>query len=581
MKTKTLLVSFMALIAVNLAWSAGSKRVGDFALLDHQGYFHNAAYYDNYKAIALLVQANDSKATVKALPQFQALASGHEEAVKFFLLNPTGNQSRESVAKQATKYDTDLPILIDHSQLVAEAMGIEHTGEAILFSPKTFTVLYRGDVAGLAKAIDNVLADAPVATPYVATAGDAISYPAMVAHKKSPLSYTKDVAPILAENCARCHREGGIGPFAMNSHAMIQGWAPMIREVVMAKRMPPGQVDPHVGDIINTYALSPEQSQTLVHWIEAGAKKDGDIDPLTQLEWPESVWAFGEPDLIINVPPQDIPATGVLDYIRVTVPIEGLEEDRWVRASQYVAGDRSVLHHTLNRIIPPGAEERRRGFVDGDDNDDEPSITAYIPGADPYHEPPNTGGLLRKGSKISLQLHYTTNGKATTDASRIGVWFYPKGVVPEERMSGQCACIFTPNWVKIPPYEADHEMTRAVTLPKDAYLYSMTPHMHFRGKRMRFYAEYPDGNKEEILNIAKYNYAWQMAYTLREPKFLPAGTKMIAVGAFDNSEQNKANPDPAREVPWGQQSWDEMFFGAMRWKFAESKENAEKVSSRD
>jgi hypothetical protein len=139
-------------------------------------------------------------------------------------------------------------------------------------------------------------------------------------------------------------------------------------------------------------------------------------------------------------------------------------------------------------------------------------------------------------------------------------------------MSGACACIFTRGWVEIPPYVADHEMKQEVTVPKDAYLYSMLPHMHFRGKRMRFYAEYPNGKVEEVLNIARYNYNWQLDYELAEPKLLPAGTKLRAVAAFDNSKQNKANPDPSRAVPWGQQSWDEMMFGTATFKFVDQSE---------
>ena len=274
-----------------------------------------------------------------------------------------------------------------------------------------------------------------------------------------------------------------------------------------------------------------------------------------------------EPDLIVKVPPQDIPATGVLDYIRVVVPIEGLDRDRYVKASQYIAGDRTVLHHTLNSLLPPGAKQEG-GFLGGGDPN-AARITAYIPGAQPQHEPPNTGGLLKKGSTLALQLHYTTNGKATTDASEIGLWFYDDNEVPTERMSNQCACIFTRGWVPIPPYAADHEMQQTITIKKDAHIYSMLPHMHFRGKRMRFYAEYPDGTSEELLNIAHYNYNWQLDYELAEPKFVPAGTKIRAVAAFDNSKQNKANPDPSRTVPWGQQSWDEMFFGSVTYKYVD------------
>jgi hypothetical protein len=256
-----------------------------------------------------------------------------------------------------------------------------------------------------------------------------------------------------------------------------------------------------------------------------------------------------------------------MDYINVVVPFDGLTEDRWVRTSQYIAGDRTVLHHTLNSILPPGSDGRRR-FLGGG-NADEPSITAYIPGAAPYHEPENTGGLLRAGSQLALQLHYTTTGRETVDASEIGIWFYPEGYVPEKRMSGQCACIFTPTWTNIPPNDPDFEMAQTITVPRDAYLHSFLPHMHFRGKRMRFEAQYPDGSSEELINIANYNYNWQLRYQLSEPKLVPAGTKIVATGAFDNSSQNKANPDPDRSVPWGQQSWDEMFFGAVTWQYVD------------
>ena len=549
--------------------SQAANRVGDFALLDQKGYFHQMSYYDDHKAVALLIQGNGSKATAKAVPSFNDARTKHQDKVKFFLLNPTGTDTRDAVQKQLEAYGVDFPVLMDDTQLVAEALGVKATGEIFLLQPGTSEVLYRGPAGKhFERALAAVLADRSVERARVWSRGQKITYAAKKAHAKSGVSYSKDVAPIIAENCARCHREGGIAPFAMNSHAIVKGFAPMIREVVLTKRMPPGQIDPYIGHFKETYTLTPAETQTLVHWIEDGAGKDGDVDPLTQLQWPTTKWAYGEPDLIIKVPPQDVPATGVLDYRRVIVPIEGLDRDRWVKASQYVAGDRTVLHHTLNALIPPGAPQNQRSFL-GSNDPNAARITAYIPGAQPQHEPTNTGGLLRKGSALALQLHYTTNGRATTDASEIGLWFYDDDEIPAERMAGDCACIFTKGWDPIPPYDPDHEMRQTITIPKDAYIYSMLPHMHFRGKRMRFYAEFPDGRQQELLNIAKYNYNWQLDYELAEPLLVPAGTKLTAVGAFDNSKQNKANPDPAREVPWGQQSWDEMFFGAVTYKFVD------------
>lgn len=543
-------------------------RVGDFSLLDQSGYFHQMSWYDNNKAIALLVQANDDAVVEDALPNYARLAESFaEKGIQFFLINPMARHNRDAVQAEMDRFGLDIPVLMDDAQIISEAMGIERTAEALLFDPKKFTVVFQGSVdAGFEQALTAVSADQDMPTSMAVSKGERINYSAALVQQQELPSYEKDIAPIVAENCAACHREGGIAPFAMDSYAMMQGWSPMIREVLMTKRMPPGQIDPHIGSFENDMLLTDSEAQALVHWVEAGSPRDGGEDPLAQLTWPTSEWAFGEPDLIINVPPQEIPATGVLDYYNVLVDVD-LEEDRWVRASQYIPGDHTVLHHTLHSIIPPGAT--RGGSLLGGDDPDRPGIAPYIPGQSPRMEPPNTGGLLKAGSKIAMQMHYTTTGRAAVDESRIGVWFYPKDFVPQERTSGACACHFTPTWVNIPPHDPDYEMTQSIVIDDDAYVYSFTPHMHFRGKRMRFYATFPDGTTEEMLNIANYNYNWQLAYTLKEPRFVPAGTKFTAVGAFDNSAQNLMNPDPARSVPWGLQSMDEMFFGAVDWKYVD------------
>jgi mono/diheme cytochrome c family protein len=264
---------------------------------------------------------------------------------------------------------------MDDARVISEELGIERTGEVVLFSPSSFEVEYRGSLEGAQAAIDEILAGEAVSVAMTETTGAMVSYEQMA----SVPSYSQDIAPILAENCASCHREGGIAPFAMDSHTMVKGWSPMIREVLMTKRMPPGQIDGHIGEFINDMLIEDQEVRNIIAWVEAGAPKDDANDPLAELTWPETKWAFGEPDYIIKVPPQSVPATGVVDYRDVAVLID-IPEDRWLRGSQYIAGDRTVLHHTINRLDFPG--ETRGGFL-GSGNPDKASITAYIPGATP------------------------------------------------------------------------------------------------------------------------------------------------------------------------------------------------------
>ena len=548
-----------------------ADRVGDFSLLDQNGYFHQMSWYDDNKAIVLLVQATGDIGVQNVLADFDSLNSSFDaQGIEFFMINPLGLKDRDAVKAEMVALNIDVPVLMDDARLISEALDIDKIGEVIVYDPKSFSVLFRGPLgAELTTALTNIVADRDLQTTQVASTGTPVNYPIKTAHLQQVPSYEKEIGPIIAQNCAACHREGGIAPFALDSHTMVMGWSQMIREVLMTKRMPPGQIDSHIGDFINDMVLVDEDAQKIVHWIEAGSPKDGITDPLTALVWPETEWAFGEPDYIVEIPEQSIPATGILDYYNVMVELD-LEEDRWVRASQYIPGDRTVLHHTLHSLVAPG--ETRGGSLLGGEPD-RPDIAPYIPGQAPRMEPPNTGGLLKAGTRISMQMHYTTTGKESVDASRIGIWFYPKGFIPEERMTGQCACHFTPTWVNIPPLDPDYEMTQSFTIEKDAKLFAFTPHMHFRGKRMRFSAEYPDGTSEELINIANYNYNWQLAYTYKEPKAVPAGTVITATGAFDNSEQNKMNPDASRSVPWGLQSRDEMFFGAADWKYVDQSGN--------
>jgi len=604
-----LLIAFIA--AFTTAVSAG-ERIGDFALIDNQGAQHHMAWYDDQNAVVILPQAVGAT-DAEALAAFQDLeVKFAEQGVVFFLMNPGLQIDRQAVTADIAALGADFPVLMDDAQLATEALGLTRLDEAVVYDPKSFEMVYRGSTdAELAASIQRLLDGADDSLVTVATDGATIELTGPGSDNVP--SYVADVAPVIKENCANCHREGGIAPFAMDSKLALQGWSPMIREVVMTKRMPPGQIDNKVSHRMkNEMNLSDAEMQTLVRWVNAGSPVDGEVDPLEDLVWSDTKWTvseeLGEPDLIVRIPPQAVPATGVVDYRDIPIDL-GLTEDRWVRASEVAPDKKEALHHIITTIIPPGGvEDAQTAFISainslpeeraaairaemfaaiatgeapdigkifqenpdidvgsllGGSDPDLGSIAGYAPGNSVQMSEEGVGGLLKAGTTVSLQLHYTTSGKEVTDESEIGVWFYPEGEVPEERMSGGVGNAFT---IAIPPQAKDHEMQLVTHVRQDAELYSLMPHMHFRGKRMKFTAIYPDGSEELLLSVPDYDFNWQLAHEFAEPYRIPAGTQIIAVGAFDNSEQNPANPDPSIEVNWGEQSWEEMFMGFYSWK---------------
>jgi hypothetical protein len=465
---------------------------------------------------------------------------------------------------EVARVNAGMPVLVDDGQLVSETLGFTSAGEVVVLDPDRLTVLYRGPVhEQLTAHIQGATEGSIDATTVLPASGCAIDYPVKEMHANNVPDYATDVAPIIAEQCAICHREGGIGPFAINSHLMLQGWSPMIREVLLSKRMPPEQVDPAIGHFDNARYISEQDLQTLVHWIDAGAPR-GMIasDPLAELTFPGlDDWQLGEPDYVITAPRQEIPATGVLDYINVDVELP-FDDDQWVRAVQFVPGDRSVLHHLLTYVTAPsenfegGEQDTRsiaRRFLEG-----------YAPGKIEAMEfPEDTGVFIPAGHKLSMQFHYTTNGRATSDETTLGLYLYDEP--PKyENFTRSVATMF-----RIPPYARDHELKAQYTFEEDVVVTGLRAHMHFRGKDMKFSVLQPDGSLKDLLSVPNYSYAWQPTYQLSEPEFIPAGSRVVVSGSFDNSEYNPANPDPSKELTFGLQSWDEMFIGYWTYHAAE------------
>jgi peroxiredoxin len=553
-----------------------APKISDFSLLDHQGKFHQLSWYGDQKAVVIFIQGNGCPIARNGAPTLKAIRDEYEEqGVAFFMLNPQTQDNRESIAKEAEEFGYDFPILVDEAQLVAESLGVDRTSEVFVIDPKSMQVLFRGAIDDrlgyesqkpeaknhyLKNALDAVLAGEAVASTDATVPGCLIGFPSRDQHQKNPVSYTRDIAPLLQDKCVSCHHDGGIGPWSMSDHAMIQGWSKMMKEVAMTRRMPPGQIDPHVGKpLVEVAEMTPAELQTLVHWIDAGAvMEEGAVDPLAGMTFNNPKWSLGEPDLVYTVAAQSIPATGIVDYRYVPVELN-LDEDVWIRAVEFIPGDRQVLHHVIAYLSSP-ADKSVRGREDGTARGE--SIGGFAPGRQPDEYRDNSGRLIPKGSNLLLQMHYTTSGKEAVDATEVGLYLYdkPPAYVMNGGVAGQRRFL-------IPPQSKEHKLEGEMLVERDAYLYGMTPHMHFRGKYMSYTAEYPDGTSEVLLSVPKYEFNWQFSYQLEEPLFLPAGTRLVAKGAMDNSDRNRFNPDPTKPVRFGLQTKHEMFFGFLTLRY--------------
>jgi peroxiredoxin len=560
--------------AVGLA-NAG-ERVSDFSLVDAEGRFFQLSRHANQDAVVLFTQ-DESRDMRKAAKDIAALAEQFAgQKVEFLMLDSTGRADKAELRKAAEKAGISLRVLIDDTQLVAEELGLSRALEVAILDPAAKELVYRGALNDrfaegkkARRASEHYVADALQAimageevTAQFASNGDAID---LVSGELMSVSYANDVAPILEQRCVTCHQEGGIAPFAMSSHQMVQGWSPMIRETLITKRMPPGQIDAEfTNDFHGVNHITVEETQKLVHWIDSGAKNEGNTDPLAELQTEVVKWGHGEPDMIVDIPPQTIPASGTVEYRNLVLPLD-LPEDKWVKAVEFVAGDTTVLHHIIAWAQAPDNGSGRGGAF-GILNQGI-GLGAYAPGNAINTYPEGAGFPLEQGSGLILQMHYTTSGKEAVDASQIGIHFWDEE--PERPILGGSAADLE---IDIAPFEANHEMVATKKFRKDSYLTMVGPHMHYRGYDANFKLVYPDGSEEEVLNVPNYQFNWQKTYDFKEPKYMPAGTEMVFRATFDNSDMNPFNPDPSAEISWGEQTWQEMFFGFFRYVEADEGE---------
>ncbi|MCI0745785.1 MAG: hypothetical protein L0Y58_10310, partial [Verrucomicrobia subdivision 3 bacterium] len=330
-----------------------------------------------------------------------------------------------------------------------------------------------------------------------------------------------------------------------------------IKEEILRGHMPPWYADPHFGVFTNDFSLSPAEAARLVQWINDGAPRGDGPDPLETVStttnypfaWPP---ALGPPTRVYSIPPQSIPASGVLAYRYIDI-FTTFTNDVWLSAAVVKPGNVRVVHHCL---VFNGSDPVLGGLAG--------FFSGYVPGFDAVTFPPGTGKLLRAGERLQFQMHYVSTGEPETDQTEIGLYVSPTPPTYVLQTKSAFNVFFS-----IPPGAPDYQATAQYPssggLTRNILLYEMSPHMHLRGTRFKYEAVYPDGQRETLLSVPHYIFHWQALYRFTTPKFLPIGTRIVCTGAWDNSAQNPYNPDPTATVDFGEQTFDEMFIAYMNF----------------
>jgi hypothetical protein len=358
------------------------------------------------------------------------------------------------------------------------------------------------------------------------------------------VTFSKDIAPILYENCVYCHRPGEIAPFSMLSYKEARPWAKAMKEEVVSRRMPPWFADPHVGSFTNDKRLSDKAVQTITAWADSGAKEGNPADMPPAPQFADG-WQIGTPDLVVTMQePYKLPATGTIPY--VTLPTDYVfPEDTWVSAIEVRPGNRKVVHHAF-------AVLGTLGVANG--------LHLYSPGLEAMIFREGYGKLIPKGTRIGLQMHYNAIGVETTDQSRVGFKFAKKPVHTEVHTE-----MVTNSSFSIPPMVQNHEIIAAFPIPTNARIHALRPHMHVRGKSASATLVLPDGKRKPLLSLPVWNDFWQYYYVFSKPESVPKGSLIEYVADYDNSPANPLNPDPKSPVLFGQQVWEEMQLLYVNW----------------
>jgi hypothetical protein len=361
-------------------------------------------------------------------------------------------------------------------------------------------------------------------------------------------TFTKDVAPILYENCVTCHRPGEMAPMSLLTYDQARPFARAISQRVGLGTMPPWHAEGPTGVFSNERKLTPAEKDVLTRWAANGAPQGDPKDLPSPPVFPEG-WTIGTPDAIVSMPqPYNVPASGTINYQYFSAPTN-FTEDKWIQAiTQQIAGDAGPLAQAL----AAGAQRERvqRG----------PLIATTAPGTNAQIFGPSSALRIKAGSVLTLQVHYTATGKPESDRTSVGFVFAKQAPKQEVRSAS-----FINVQLRIPPGAENHRVDSLIEFNQDAHIVALFPHTHLRGKSWEYRLTYPDGREEVVLDVPRYDFNWQTYYQYAKPLAVPKGSRLLAIAHYDNSKNNKANPDPNVEVRWGDQTWQEMQYSGITY----------------
>lgn len=525
------------------------------------------------KATVIYFLSTDCPVAMQYTPRINRLEDKFQD-VQFKALFPNDLETKSGIAKYMREREYGFAADLDLGAAEAKRLGVTTVPSAVVLDPNG-KVLYVG-------AIDDSKDVTFVKRTYLQDALEAVTNGKAPATKKAPafgclvmpgeapparakVNYAEHIAGILQDHCVDCHRPGEVAPFSLQGYANAKKWAPMINLVTEKKQMPPWKAVAGHGEFMDENRLTETELATLKNWKEAGCP-EGDQKKAPKPRTYSGAWALGQPDIEM-MPKADfqLGAEGSDEYRNFVVHKNTSGADQWVTAMDVRPGNRQVVHHVIAFIDTTGTAEKKEaqnkdgrpgydtfggpGFIPSG------SLGGWAPGLRPRKTHGDTAFRVPNNASIVMQVHYHRNGKQETDRTKLGIYLAKETPKQELRLRWLANPMF-----RLAPGDKEAKVKLDFRTPVDITVHGVMPHMHLLGRSMKAQVRFPDGKVEPLIFIEDWDFNWQMAYVLKEPMRLPAGSTIMVEGVYDNSAENPRNPNnPPKPVTWGEQTTDEMF----------------------